>query len=255
MAERLAQNPRKKLREFLLANRIPFSRKREAEARTKVKRSEHQRLRGEFENGNAERVFEGRIVTDSFTASPEGMHVRIREIIPDGEMPAGFEWGIKFDSERTKGQGGLKIKEEFEPEGLLPSFEDARTQLASVLNALGLNVDLSQSQLKVGKRRVSFLVPTTTAEKKRGWSEPLKADLDTFEEVNGQNIKPIYSIETEDTSWRSKEIKLRRIRNLARRFGFKLKPKHSALSTRAFLMDQEVIRKQYVVRPGALAKK
>ncbi len=238
----------------LASLKIKIARQKEAEVKNKITLIDHQRLSKELEKKKGvEKVFEGKTITHIYPSPQKGISVRIKESIPDDpNLPTEFEWTIKFDSQEKIPARVLKNKNEIKPDVVSASFEDAKHQLELVLRALEISADLSGPQLVVGKRRVSYIVPNTGEEKKKGRYKPLRIDLDTFISVNGVEIEPRYVAEREDASNLSEAVKMRRIRALGEAFDLPMDPEYAGLSMKAFLIKEGIVREEYVLLESAI---
>lgn len=256
-AEELEQAEQAEMIASLASLKIKISKQKEAEVKTKVDFGGLQRVRAQFEElvkkKKAKKVFEGHTNTHLFPSPKKGVSARIRESIPDDpKLPRQYKWTIKFDSEAGVPNRPLKNKDEIE--GVADSLESARTNLGLILNALKMSVDLSSPQLLVGKHRTSYVVARTGKEKKAEAHEDLQIDLDTFTEVQGQEINPLYIVEAEDVSNLSESIKMDRITALKASLGLIIDPEYAALSMKALLIKEGVLREEYTLLPGAIKK-
>lgn len=242
----------------LASLKILISRQKEAEVKTKVNlrglREVRARLEKLTQEKKAEKVFEGHTRTHMFPSPKKGVSVRIRESIPDDpKLPKEFKWTIKFDSEAGVPTRPLKNKDEIEGEEV--SFEKARITLGRILNALNLDTDLTEEQLLVGKHRTSYVIDRSKAEKKKNAFKDLQIDLDTFTDVQGKDINPLYVVEAEDVSDLSESIKMERITALKKSLGLTIDPAYAALSMKALLIKEGVLQEIYEVLPGAVKRK
>lgn len=238
----------------LASLKILISRQKEAEVKTRVHLRGFQSVQTKLEklvsDKEAEKVFQGHTRTYIFLSPKKGVSVRIRESLPDdSKLPVEFKWTIKFDSEAGVPTRPLKNKDEIE--GVGNSFEDAQRTLGLILNALNLDTDLSDVQLLVGKHRTSYVVERTKSEKKRRAYKDLQIDLDTFTDVQGKDINPIYVVEAEDVSDLSESIKMERITALKKTLGLTIDPVYAALSMKALLIKEGVLKEVYEVLPEA----
>lgn len=238
----------------LASLKILISRQKEAEVKTKVTLRGFQAVQTKLEklvkDKEAEKVFEGQTKTYLFQSPKKGVSVRIRESIPDDpKLPIEFKWTIKFDSEAGVPTRPLKNKDEIE--GVGGSFENAQRTLGLILNALNLDTNLSDVQLLVGKHRTSYVIERSKSEKKKRAHQDLQIDLDTFTDVQGKDINPLYIVEAEDVSDLSESIKMDRITTLKKSLGLTIDPAYAALSMKALLIKEGVLRETYEVLLGA----
>lgn len=242
----------------LASLKIKISRQREAEVKTRVDFGGMERVRAELKKWEGQRkvekVFEGRTITYIFPSPQKGVSVRIRESIPDdSKLAPEYKWTIKFDSQAGVPNRPLKNKDEIE--GVAASLESAREELGKITGALRMSVNVNEPQLVVEKHRTSYVIHRSGKEKRKENHEDLQVDLDTFIRAQGEELaNPIFIIESEDISNLSEAVKMDRITALNESLGLSIDPEYAALSMKALLIKEGVLREEYFVMPGAIKK-